>query len=169
MATHARGASAPVLKFHPRKKVPHHQLPFIGKDHHPESSYWDVPARGGYLGGNIAGDHLGRIFLHHLRSHGNAPLAHLYLQWIVSAWMDQAVSYSGGEIKPIPEQSEALISLRGQIAGFMSTLSPWLMAAVEQLGQNLERVAPAAELAAANRGLSDEGRCRFEETISHAA
>lgn len=169
MATHAHGASAPVLKFHRRKKQPHFQLPFVGHNHHPVGNFWDVPARGGYMGGCITGENLGLLYLHHLRLHGKQPLGHLYLQWIVIAWMEQAIVYGGGEMKEaLPDESDELRSLRGQIVGFMKAITPWLMASVEQLGRNLESTDTAAVLAAANAGLSGEGRRRFEEAC-HAA
>src|SRR5690606_22287347 len=59
------------LRFHPEAEQALHRLPFVGW-HHGEIKFWDVPSTGGYVGGNLTGDALARIFLETLRQQSDA-------------------------------------------------------------------------------------------------
>lgn len=62
------------LSFHQKEKLPLHRLPFVGREKGaPMISFWNVPAKGGFGGGNTTGDALALIYLRHLKEHGVNP------------------------------------------------------------------------------------------------
>lgn len=139
------------LRTKPRAKLQMHQLPFVGRDHvkpdHGGFSFWDVPLTGGYFGGNETGSAIGNMFLVHLRQSKNADNScALHLAGILNSLRER-----------VPTTKEEADTLKGQAVGFGSVIGQWLMAAVEHLGHNLDKVDHDKLLYAANAGLDSAG------------
>jgi hypothetical protein len=135
--------AAGTLKFHNRKKLPLHHLPFI--DRAPGKvglSFWAVPKTGGYFGGCKTGESLARLYLKHLKEHG-VGFAGGNLQTIVLDMFDIDNGIS-------PEQD----ALRGQAVGFFIELERWLVGATKYLDGGLDQHDKKALLKEANAGLS---------------
>jgi len=141
------------LQFHPRRKVPFHRLPFVGKQHDGMPAFWSVPLTGGYYGGTKAGGELAALMLIHLRQHGRVEFSMGRLGQVATAWLEAARTAT-------PEQYSAL---RGQALGFMGTLSPWLIAAAEQNGKRLDTADRHAILRSANRWLAFDDSALFAD------
>ncbi|MDF1820706.1 MAG: hypothetical protein P1U64_04000 [Alcanivoracaceae bacterium] len=102
-------------------------LPFINRDSRGSLNHWDVPATGGYFGGNRLGTCFAMMYLKHLRRHGvrgNGMLQNILMD-------------AFGLTKDDSPETEAL---RGQMVGFLSTLDDWLISAAKMAGRSLEMV-----------------------------
>lgn len=136
------------IRFHPRKKLPIHRLPFVGKTDPLQNggrgiSFWAVPPTGGYGGGCETGKALAKIYLKHLREHRDAAYSGGYLQHIVLDMLENAHEKS-------PERD----AFCGQVVGFFSVLDAWLEGAALYLQGDLDSMDPKALLDAANKGLN---------------
>ncbi|MNF66108.1 hypothetical protein D3C84_478920 [compost metagenome] len=80
----------------------------------------------------------------HLRQNRHDQFVTGRLGQIATGWLDAARTAT-------PDQYSAL---HGQVLGFMGQLSPWLIAAVEWSGKNLDTADPHAMLRNANRWLT---------------
>jgi len=145
--------NTPALKFRPRRKTSFNRLPFVGRQDDGAPNFWSVPLTGGYYGGTKAGGELAALMLIHLRQHGQDQFAHGRLGQVATAWLDAARTAT-------PEQYSAL---RGQVLGFMGTLSPWLIAAAKQNGKNLDTADRHAILRSANRWLAFDDSALFAD------
>jgi hypothetical protein len=154
MTTTATGASAPTRKtrplaFRPRQKSPMRRLPFVGREHTADQSFsmWNVPASGGYFGGNTTGEAIATMYLRHIRE-TDAEICSPMLGGMVISW---AWRLASGDITPGSVEEN---SLRGQMVGFAHVLSKWLIAAARHMGDSLETLGNDALLAKANRGVA---------------
>ena len=72
------------LAFRPKKKASSRRLPFVGNEHTlgKDFSYWNIPASGGYFGGNKTGEAVAYMLLKHLRENLNTPdsINYVYLE-----------------------------------------------------------------------------------------
>lgn len=136
--------NASTLKLHPRRKVPFHQMPFVGSKQDGTPNFWDVPLTGGYYSGRQAGNGLAALMLIHLRQHRHEQFIEGKLGQVATAWLDAARTATPGQYSV----------LRGQVLGFMSALSPWLIAAAEQNGKKLDTADRHAILRSVNRWLA---------------
>lgn len=142
----ARGACKPaasVLRFHRRRALPLHHLPFIDKvPGKRDFSFWAVPKTGGYSGGCKTGESLARLYLKHLKQH-STPFDDGRLPSIALDMFD------------IERGSHAEQRARlGQAVGFFRELECWLVAAVRSLDGGLDQYERKALLKAANAGLN---------------
>ncbi|WP_153115791.1 hypothetical protein [Rhodocyclus tenuis] len=146
-----------LLAFRPKLKIAAHRLPFVGKEHTEDNSFsfWNVPAKGDYMGGRTTGEAIAGMYLKHIREDAN-DCCGLYLGWMVLAWMERL---SSGDIKHGSPEYE---SLRGQMVGCMSELSRWLGAAARALGSSLDDTTNESLLANANRGIGFDTEAFFE-------
>lgn len=134
--------AAHTLRFHNRKKLPLHHLPFV--DAVPGRvglSFWAVPKTGNYFGGCETGKNLAHIYLKHLRKNG--PSGGGTLQCMVLDMFDCENTYD-----------PAVSALRGQVVGFFSELEPWIAAAARHAGGNLDQLDNTQLLEGANNGLN---------------
>lgn len=137
-----RKPAASGLRFHKRKKLPVHRLPFVGPVPGKVGfSFWRVPKTGGYEGGCRTGEALAYIYLKHLREHGSGVGWHLRK---ITLDMCDCKGVSG-------EEADAT---HGQIVGFFGALDEWLEVAMKHLGSQLDSLDNAALLKQANAGLS---------------
>ncbi|PKH20208.1 hypothetical protein CIG19_18830 [Enterobacterales bacterium CwR94] len=69
------------LKFHKNKELPLHGLPFVGGKQKDGLglNFFDVPATGGYSGGNTTGSALAWLWLKHIETNGAEPFSSLGL------------------------------------------------------------------------------------------
>jgi hypothetical protein len=114
-------------------------LPFVGgkSPRHDEGiSFWNVPAKGGYVGGGWTGEAAALMFLKHLRANGTSPGGSL--QRIV---MDMLSCHTDD-------------ALQGQVVGFFSTLEPWLAEAARAFGAQLDALTEHTLVKRANAGLA---------------
>lgn len=143
----ADGACKPavsVLRFHRRRALPLHHLPFIDKVPGKRClSFWAVPKTGGYSGGCKTGESLARLYLKHLKQH--------------------SMAFDDGRLPSIAldmfdiergRHAEQRAQL-GQAVGFFRELECWLVAAVRYLDGGLDEYESKALLKAANAGLND--------------
>ena len=146
-----------LLAFRPKLKIAVHRLPFVGKEHTEDNSFsfWNVPAKGGYMGGRTTGAAIAGMYLKHIRER-DGDCCGPYLGWMVLAWMERL---SSGDIKQGSPEYE---SLHGQMAGCMSELSRCLVAAARVLGSSLDDTTNEALLATANRGIGFDTEAFFE-------
>ncbi len=154
MTTSPTSASAPTRKtkpfaFHPRQKHPVRRLPFVGREHTADQSFslWNVPASGGYCGGNMTGEAIAILYLKHVREN-DAENCSPMLCSMVFAW---AQRLTAGDIRLGSAEED---SLRGQMVGFSHTLSRWLAAAAQHMGDGLDARGNDALLDKANRGIT---------------
>lgn len=138
------------LCFHPEAKQALHRLPFVGW-HHGEIKFWDVPSTGGYVGGNLTGDALARIFLGTLRQQPDAATPGAWLGWVAMGWMHHVFDMVG--VKPDLDPESRLNTLRGQVVGFTSVLSDVLREALRNPNTSLAPVDEQECLQQANEGL----------------
>lgn len=138
------------LCFHPEAKQALHRLPFVGW-HHGEIKFWDVPSTGGYVGGNLTGDALARIFLGTLRQQPDAATPGAWLGWVAMGWMHHVFDMVG--VKPDLDPESRLNTLRGQVVGFTSVLSDVLMEALKNPNTSLPPLDEEECLQQANEGL----------------
>ncbi|MBS0174645.1 MAG: hypothetical protein JSR64_11470 [Nitrospira sp.] len=138
------------LRFHPEAEEALHRLPFVGW-HHGEIKFWDVPSTGGYVGGNLTGDALARIFLETLRQQSDAATPGAWLGWIVMGWMHHVFDMVG--IKPDLDPESPINSLRGQVVGFSAVLSDVLREALKNSNLSLPPLDEEECLKQANEGL----------------
>ena len=138
------------LCFHPEAKQALHRLPFVGW-HHGEIKFWDVPSTGGYVGGNLTGDALARIFLETLRQQPDAATPGAWLGWVALGWMHHVFDMVG--VKPDLDPESRLNTLRGQVVGFTSVLSDVLREALRNPNTSLAPVDEQECLQQANEGL----------------
>lgn len=138
------------LRFHPEAEEALHRLPFVGW-HHGEIKFWDVPSTGGYVGGNLTGDALARIFLETLRKQPDAATPGAWLGWIAMGWMHHVFDMLG--IKPDLDPESRLSTLRGQVVGFTSVLSDVLRGALRNADTSLPALDEEECLRQANEGL----------------
>jgi hypothetical protein len=125
------------LTYHNHKKHPLHRLPFVGgRGSDGGISFWRVPAKGGYVGGNETGDAAALMFLKYLRANGATPTG--ALQHIV--------------LDMLPCHTDA--ALRGQVVGFFATLEPWLAEAARAFGAELDTLTEHTLVKRANAGLA---------------
>lgn len=149
-APSAASPARPQLRFHHEAQEPLHRLPFIGRQH-GEIKFWDVPATGGYVGGNLTGDALARIFLETLRKQPDAATPGAWLGWIAMGWMHHVFDMLG--IKPDLDPESRLNTLRGQVVGFTSVLSDVLREALRNVDTSLPPLDEEECLRQANEGL----------------
>lgn len=147
VAVNKSSKQAVQLKLKPRAKIPCHRLPFVGRSS-PEQpfSFWHVPLTGGYGGGCETGNYLAAFLLIHLREQSRDEMVITTLGSIAGGWLKAAQTATPSEFD----------ALSGQVIGFMTKLSPWLIAAADQLGKNLEKIDPKELLKKANAGLKAE-------------
>ena len=138
------------LRFHPEAEQALHRLPFVGW-HHGEIKFWDVPSTGGYVGGNLTGDALARIFLDTLRQQSAAATPGAWLGWIAMGWMHHVFDMLG--IKPDLDPESRFNTLRGQVVGFTSVLSDVLREALRSPNLALPPLDQEECLRRANDGL----------------
>jgi len=139
------------LRFHDEAQEPLHRLPFIGR-RHGEVKFWDVPCTGGYVGGNLTGEALARIFLDTLRQQPYAATPGAWLGWIAMGWMHHVFELV--DIKPDLDPESRFNTLRGQVVGFTSVLSHVLREALKNPDLQLPPFDPEACLRQANYGLN---------------
>jgi len=136
------------VKYKPRRKLPFHRLPFVGRIHHKTESgafsVWDVPLTGGYEGGWRAGSAIADSALVYLREESSDDLNRFLLGQICREWMARAPG----------ADSEELAALHGQLGGFMEIVSKWLAASVKEFGANLDRADKRAIEKRINAGLA---------------
>lgn len=149
-APSAASSARPQLRFHHEAQEPLHRLPFIGRQH-GEIRFWDVPTTGGYVGGNLTGDALARIFLETLRQQPDAATPGAWLGWITMGWMHHVFDMVG--IKPDLDPESRLNTLRGQVVGFTSVLSDVLRDALRNADTSLPPLNEEECLRQANEGL----------------
>lgn len=143
------GARKEVLAFG-EGTSPCRRLPFVGR---AELFGWDVPLRGGYVGGTKTGRALALIYLKYLRGNGANPISGLCLENIVLSMARHFAANDGLTEVPVIEQPEELSALRGQIVGFFEVMSTWAVAAAQELGANLDKTDDAELLQQSNSGL----------------
>lgn len=133
------------LRSKPDKKTAWERLPFVGKDHGPHFSSWDVPLTGGYFGGIEVGKAVARMYLKYLRDQQANPakLGTIYLQGILGALNSKA-----------PASKEEEDSLRGQQVGFIFEIGTWLEAAVIRLGASFDAIPERSIVQQANESLT---------------
>lgn len=146
----AASPTRPPLRFHDEVQEPLHRLPFIGRQH-GEVKFWDVPATGGYVGGNLTGDALARLFLETLRQQPDAATPGAWLGWVALGWMHHVFDMVG--VKPDLDPESRLNTLRGQVVGFTSVLSDVLREALRNPNTSLAPVDEQECLQQANEGL----------------
>ena len=139
------------LRFRDEAQEPLHRLPFIGR-RHGEVKFWDVPCTGGYVGGNLTGEALARIFLDTLRQQPDAATPGAWLGWIAMGWMHHTFDMAG--VKPDLHPDHPFSTLRGQVVGFASVLSHVLREALKNPDLQLPAFDPEACLRQANDGLN---------------
>ena len=149
-APSAASPARPQLRFHDEAQEPLHRLPFIGRQH-GEVKFWDVPATGGYAGGNLTGDALARIFLETLRQQSDAATPGAWLGWVAMGWMHHVFDMVG--IKPDLDPESRFNTLRGQVVGFTSVLSDVLREALRNSNLSLPSLDEEECLRQANEGL----------------
>lgn len=152
-----------LLAFHPEQKHPAHRLPFVGKEHTEDKSFsfWNVPVKGGYHGGTQTGKAIAAMFLKYLRKNkSDSDPGGVILGWMVTHWMERLTS---GVIK---NGSPEFQTLRGQMVGFMSEISPWVSAAACELGSNLDKTTDDTLLARANGGLDFDEEAYVQRIMS---
>ena len=149
-APSAASPARPQLRFHQEAQEPLHRLPFIGRQH-GEVKFWDVPATGGYAGGNLTGDALARIFLETLRQQSDAATPGAWLGWVAMGWMHHVFDMVG--IKPDLDPESRFNTLRGQVVGFTSVLSDVLREALRSPNLALPALDQEECLRQANEGL----------------
>ncbi|MBX8516066.1 hypothetical protein K5D69_15330 [Pseudomonas cichorii] len=120
------------------------RLPFVGRDHDPHVSSWDVPMTGGYFGGIEVGKVVFRMYLKYVRDEQGNPLA-LFNTHLVS------MLHSMDCKNPVTDEEKA--SVRGQRVGFLSELSVWLEAAACKLGSSLDAIPHRSFVQSANEAL----------------
>lgn len=148
--------TAPCLAFHSRRRRAFNQLPFI--DEHGLSG-WDVPASGGFFGGQRTGEALAVMFLKHLREHGGKDRQSLELLAVVRGMVDRYEQEGGRAMcnRRLSQRSEGFNTLNGQMVGFMGVVGNWLVAAAQHMGTSLDDIDNQALLTKANAGLSVDG------------
>ena len=139
-----------ILRFHPEAEQALHRLPFVGW-HHGEIKFWDVPSTGGYVGGNLTGDALARIFLDTLRQQSDAATPGAWLGWVAMGWMHHVFDMVG--VKPDLDPESRFNTLRGQVVGFTSVLSEALREALRNSDLSLPPLDEEECLRQANEGL----------------
>lgn len=146
-----------LLAFRPKLKIAAHRLPFVGNEHTEDKSFsfWNVPAKGGCMGGRATGAAIAGMYLKHIRE-SDSDRYGMYLGWMVLAWMERL---SSGDIKQGSPEYE---SLSGQMVGCMSELSRWLGAAARALGSSLDDTSNESLLATANGGIGFDTEAFFE-------
>ena len=146
----AANLTRPQLRFHDEAQEPLHRLPFVGLSH-GEVKFWDVPTTGGYVGGNLTGDALARIFLETLRQQPDAATPGAWLGWVASGWMHHVFDMVG--VKPDLDPESRFNTLRGQVVGFTSVLSEALREALRNSDLSLPPLDEEECLRQANEGL----------------
>ena len=146
----AANLTRPQLRFHDEAQEPLHRLPFVGLSH-GEVKFWDVPTTGGYVGGNLTGDALARIFLETLRQQPDAATPGAWLGWVASGWMHHVFDMVG--VKPDLDPESRFNTLRGQVVGFTSVLSEALREALRNSNLSLPPLDEEECLRQANEGL----------------
>jgi hypothetical protein len=127
----------------------------------------NLPATGGYIGGNETGAAMALNLLKEMRA-SEPGLGFLRMQHMISEFM-RRIELDGGHAvydRPVAEWSDAEDSRRGQYVGFIGTLSHWMEAAVRQMGGQLDTMSEEALLISASNGLNldmDEWLKRNEE------
>ncbi|NWC24050.1 hypothetical protein HX787_20360 [Pseudomonas tolaasii] len=119
------------------------RLPFVGKDHGPQS-FWDVPLTGGFFGGIDAGRAMAFVHLKHVRNHRGDEI-HNASGILTSILM--------GMDNKQPSSKEEADSLRGQRVGFMNEICSWIKSAAEQLGSTLDAIPERSFVQQANENL----------------
>ncbi len=140
------------LSFRPKKKASFRHLPFLGNEHTPEDaiSYWNIPASGGYFGGNKTGEAVAFMLLKHLRENLNNPdsLNEAYLGLMILDWNKRMMAEA-------PQlDSEGLDSLNGQMVGFINIISKLLLAFAIPLYHELDKKDYKELLKQANQGIA---------------
>ena len=142
--THGSSRGAPRLAYHAAAKLPIHRLPFVGKRSDGDGiSFWNVPATGGYGGGNDTGGAMAMAYLRHLTA--NPQYQGGLLQHIV---LDMCEAYKRGLT------ADEELSLRGQIVGFCSTICATVQSVAPLLGYQPDATEEAQLLKRANAGLA---------------
>ncbi|WP_433769355.1 hypothetical protein [Pseudomonas putida] len=133
------------LRSKPQEKTAWGRLPFVGKDHGPRHSDWDVPLTGGYFGGIEAGKIVARMYLKYLRDERDNPirLGTTHLQGMLLALNAK-----------VPTTKSEEESLRGQRVGFIHELGTWLEAAVSRLGSSFDAIPERSFVQQANASLA---------------
>jgi hypothetical protein len=127
----------------------------------------NLPATGGYAGGNETGKAMALNLLKEMRA-SEPGLGFLRMQHMISEFMKR-IELDGGLAafdRPVDEWSEAQTSRRGQYVGFIGTLSHWMEAAAQQMGSELDGMSENMLLTMASDGLNldmDEWLKRDEE------
>lgn len=120
-------------------------LPFVSNKNSEQRSCWQVPATGGYTGGNQTGDNLAYIYLKHLReTRGEAS------ESLSSIFLDMA--------RVCQSETPESITIRGQIISFLSVIEDWVSAAAVRLGDPLDVLDSDILLQEANYGLNYVGQ-----------
>ncbi len=137
------------LSFHPKKTIEVHRLPFVGNEHTADRlfSFWDIPAKGGYIGGCMTGEAIAGIFLKHIRQ-TDSEFRTSFLGWMVFAWLERIAPGT------VNRGNMEFDSLRGQMDGFMSVISKLLDVAVHHPGSDLDEVDHDELLRQTNAGFS---------------
>jgi hypothetical protein len=115
----------------------------------------NLPATGGYLGGNETGKAMALNLLKEMRA-SEPGLGFLRMQWMISEFM-RRMELDGGHAvydRPVAEWSDAEDSRRGQYVGFIGTLSHWMEIAVREMGSELDSLSENLLLTMASDGLN---------------
>ena len=136
--------SEKALKFNKRKKLALHQLPFVDNEEGKIGlSFWSVPKRGGYHGGNDTGKALALLYLKHLRADNDD-----------SGGVLQSIALDMFDFPDFDHRDSLDDAVRGQAVGFFSEIEKLLKAAVAPLGGCLDSIDEKELLKRANQGLN---------------
>lgn len=102
-------------------------LPFVSNDANPRHKHWNLPAAGGYCGGNWAGEAAAQAYLVHMQNGEGSGYG--TLQLIALAFADRMSN---------AESEDERDSLRGQIVGFFATVGQ----AAHGFAQHMMRATP---------------------------
>ncbi|MBN1086567.1 hypothetical protein JNO12_19130 [Erwinia aphidicola] len=129
-----------------KEKNPLHRLPFIGREKGaPMISFWNVPAKGGYGGGNTTGHALALIYLRHLKEHGVNPGGSLGSIARDMTGLGNTIDYA--------DLSREENSRQGQIISFFNTIEQVIGELLKSSNLNI-RSSNEELIAKANSGLS---------------
>lgn len=137
-------------------------MPFVGSERlDPAARFWQVPLTGGVLGGRETGEALALCYLKNLRQPDGQRGAGS-LQLIAGAMFasHQQLVDEGADAN-----DERMMTINGQIVGFLSKLDQWLAVSAKLQGGGLDGISNADLLKRANAGLRFDSEAYLENPL----
>ncbi|MGU5658671.1 hypothetical protein [Aeromonas veronii] len=137
-------------------------MPFVASARvDPEARFWNVPMTGGVLGGVETGEALALLYLKNLRQpDGKRGAGNLQL-----VARSMFASHRKLVEQGVDEFDERMMTINGQITGFLSKLDQWLSASAKFQGSGLDNITNAELLKRANAGLRFDAEAYYQNPL----